>query len=62
MFIQQLFIVQFVYLAPQKPMFVVAVVLEQEDLIEGLLDDCTLHSSLPLLTRVTSCLCSVFFP
>lgn len=45
-----------------KPIFVVAVVLEQEDPIQGLLDDWTFHSSTPLLTRMTNCLHSTLFP
>lgn len=36
--------------------------LEQEDPIQGLLDDWTFHSSIPLLTRMTNCLCSILFP
>lgn len=45
-----------------KPIFVVALVLEQEGPIQGLLDDWTFHSSTPLLTRMTNCLHSTLFP
>jgi len=48
--------------ASEKSIFLVAVVLEQGDLIQGLLDDWTFHSSSPLVTRMPSCLLSTFFP